>query len=327
MVWAYLRRIHKGAGLFALFFCVFLVVLLLYDLPLEAAAYFLILCIAIGGALLSVDFYYFCKRHRDFTALRQRILFETDALPPPRDLAEADYDALIRILVQKRMVEMQASQSARKEAELYYTLWAHQIKTPIAAMRLLLGQSDTKEHRELLDELFKIEQYVEMVLSFLRLGSGSNDFVLDEYALDEIVRSAVHKYAPQFVRKKLALEFVPTGKNVLTDRKWLAFVVEQVLSNALKYTVRGQIRIYLEAPLTLVIADTGIGIRAEDLPRIFEKGYTGLNGRLEEHSTGIGLYLCHRILKKLGHSISVTSEPGKGTKVHLSLESVRVEAE
>lgn len=165
-------------------------------------------------------------------------------------------------------------------------------------------------------ELFKIEQYVEMVLQYLRLNSSINDFVLKEYDLDDIIRQAVRKYAPMFVRKKLTLHYDPVQTKVVTDEKWLVFVLEQVLGNAIKYTASGEISIYMEGGC-LVIEDSGIGILPEDLPRIFEKGYTGYNGRSDKKASGIGLYLVRKILNKLGHKILAESEPEKGTKVRL----------
>ena len=203
----------------------------------------------------------------------------------------------------------------------YYTLWAHQIKTPIAAMRLLLQSEDTEQNRELLAELFRVEQYVEMVLSYLRLGSTSNDFVIQKYPLESIVRQAVRKYAPLFIRKKIRLELGTLSSEVLTDEKWLCFVVEQLLSNSLKYTPKGTISIREEPGKVLVIEDTGIGIAQEDLPRIFEKGFTGKNGRSDKRATGLGLYLCRRVLEKLSHRMEIRSQPGKGTQVRLYLDS------
>ncbi len=168
-------------------------------------------------------------------------------------------------------------------------------------------------------ELLKIEQYVEMVLSYLRLDSDSTDYVLRDCQLDEILRQAVRKLAKMFILKKITLDFQETGKTVLTDGKWLAFVVEQVLSNALKYTPEGgTIRIYGDGD-TVVISDSGIGIQPEDLPRVFEKGFTGYNGRTERKSTGIGLYLCRQVLQRLCHGITITSRPGQGTLVRLDL--------
>ena len=206
----------------------------------------------------------------------------------------------------------------------YYTLWAHQIKTPIAAMRLLLQE---ESRPELEGELLKIEQYVEMVLGYLRLGSDSTDYVFRECGLDALVRQSVRKYARLFILKKISLDFQETGRTVLTDEKWLSFVVEQLLSNAVKYTPEGGlVRVYGDGE-TLVIADSGIGIRPEDLPRVFEKGFTGFNGREDKKSTGIGLYLCRQVLDRLNHRISITSRLGQGTLVRLDLSRARREVE
>ena len=177
------------------------------------------------------------------------------------------------------------------------------------------------------EQLQSVEQYVEMVLGYLRLESPSSDYVIRNYALDDIVRQAVRKFASQFIRRKLRLEYTPLNVSVITDEKWLLFVIEQVLSNALKYTRSGSVSITLEAPKTLCIRDTGIGIAPEDLPRVFEKGYTGSNGRTDKRATGIGLYLCRRILAKLGHSITIVSTPGVGTTVRIGLEQDALEVE
>ena len=170
-------------------------------------------------------------------------------------------------------------------------------------------------------ELFKTEQYVEMVLSYLRMEDMSSDLSLNWYETDQIVRQAVRKYSQLFILQRILLDYRKCEGRVLTDEKWMLFVLEQLLSNALKYTNKGSISIYMD-PLkegVLIIEDTGIGIQAEDLPRIFEKGFTGYNGRKDKKSTGIGLYLCKSICTKLNHGLTVESEVGKGTKVKLDL--------
>jgi len=209
----------------------------------------------------------------------------------------------------------------------YYTLWAHQIKTPIAAMGLILQERDDDNSRELWDNLQKIEHYAEMVLCYVRLDSDSTDYVIKEYDLDGIVRQAVRKFSRQFIRKRLRLTYQPLGRTVLTDEKWLLFVIEQVLSNAVKYTKSGGVELYIEEPLTLCIRDTGIGVAQEDLPRIFEKGYTGCNGRFDKKASGIGLYLCKRICMKLGHEISAESPSNGGTVIKIKLERKKLEIE
>ena len=205
-------------------------------------------------------------------------------------------------------------------------MWVHQIKTPIAAMDMLLQAESDLDRSQLSQQLFRIREYAEMVLTYLRMEDMGADLDLHRYDLDEIVKAAVKKYSRIFIHRHLTLGYEPLATRVLTDSKWLQFVIEQVLSNALKYTRQGGVSIYLDAgyPCRLVIEDTGIGIRAEDLPRVFERGFTGLNGRVDKNATGIGLYLCQRIMKKLSHDIGIESEEGKGTRVWMDLDSVAV---
>ncbi len=307
--------------LFGGFAALFAVVFLFYNLPVEAVAYAALLCAAVGAAVIAADFPRYLRRHREMAALLGQITAYTGSLPPAHTLPEADMRDLAAALLAERANLIGRMEEAQRDQLDYIALWAHQIKTPIAAIRLLLP--DGEESDAPAAELFKIEQYVETVLSYLRLNSDSTDFVLRRVPLDDIVRRAVRKYARLFVQQKLRLDFAPLGCEVLTDEKWLVFVVEQLLSNALKYTREGGISIYMQPGerCTLVIEDTGIGIQAEDLPRVFEKGFTGYNGRTGRKSTGIGLYLCRRILHKLSHGISIESAVGRGTIVRLRLDT------
>jgi signal transduction histidine kinase len=186
-------------------------------------------------------------------------------------------------------------------------------------MRLNLQAEDSDLARQLSGDLNRIETYVEMVLAYLRLDAASTDYLIREQELDEIIRPAIRRFSREFIQKKLTMEFTPTGYTVLTDEKWLGFVIEQVISNAVKYTSQGGVRIYMDQPGRLRIEDTGVGISADDLPRIFEKGYTGFRGREDRQASGIGLYLCRRITDNLGHGISAESRPGAGTKITLGL--------
>lgn len=292
-----------------------------YRLEPEAFWYMLLLWLLAGMIAGIIDFALFAVRCRRLESMCANIRYSLEELPDPRNLIEEEYDdALRKLFCEKQRVESDKDRETSAMME-YYTLWAHQIKTPIAAMRLLLQSEDTEQNRELLAELFRVEQYVEMVLSYLRLGSTSNDFVIQKYPLESIVRQAVRKYTPLFIRKKIRLELGTLSSEVLTDEKWLCFVVEQLLSNSLKYTPKGTISIREEPGKVLVIEDTGIGIAQEDLPRIFEKGFTGKNGRSDKRATGLGLYLCRRVLEKLSHRMEIHSQPGKGTQVRLYLDS------
>jgi len=315
---SYLRRQYKLVLMLALFAVVFAAVFSLYDLPAEAVGYAAVLCLAIGLVLFAAGYCRYVRRHRELMRLLRNVQEAAFQLPPPSGALEADYQTLLRAVCADRAGIAAAGESARQEMMDYYTLWAHQIKTPISAMNLLLTE-ETPDRGALSAELLKTEEYVEMVLSYLRLGCDTMDLVLRRCPLDDIVRGAVRKYARLFILKKIALQFHETQRTVLTDEKWLGFVIGQLLSNALKYTPEGgMIRIYGDGE-TLTVADHGIGIQEEDLPRIFEKGFTGYNGREDKKSTGIGLYLCRRIVDRLGHDITVTSRPGQGTIARLLL--------
>lgn len=278
--------------------------------------FFLIL--VLGG----VDYVTYARKHQNLCRMREVIQISVDALELPTDVIEADYEELIRLVHRDKMQQMTAFENKKTDMTEYYTMWMHQIKTPIAAMRLLLQSEDHPSNPELSEELFRIEQYVEMALQYLRLDSDTSDLLIQRYELDDIIREAVRKYAKLFIRKKIRLNYEAVDMQVLTDEKWLEFVIEQVLSNAIKYTPSGSISIYKkpEEKQVLVIEDTGIGIRAEDLPRVCERGYTGYNGHTDKRSTGIGLYLCKQILKKLSHEIWLESGPGQGTKVYIRLD-------
>ena len=316
----YLQKIRR-----VLLFCVICaasmtIVLFLYDTPVEPVIYVMVLYTAAGTGALILGHYSYMSKKENLYEVKNNFKWNLSTLSEPEDGNEQIYQELLRKAEQERKEAENRQSLFFNQLTDYYTMWVHQIKTPIAAARLLL-MADGCHDGEVLSELFKIEQYVEMVLGYLRTEDISSDMKFVRCSLDEIVRDQIHKFARIFIGKKLTLEYAGVGETVLTDSKWLGFVIGQILSNSLKYTREGGISIYMDEkrPHTLVIADTGIGIKKEDLPRVFERGFTGCNGRGEEKSTGIGLYLCAKIMKKLGHEISMESEPGKGTKVFLFL--------
>ena len=300
---------------------VFAVVIYLYRAPMETALYGAAICAVMTAGLGAADFVRARHRHETLMLAVKNPEAMPESLPEPEGFIEADYTAAVKALRQENAALRASYTMAREEADDYYVLWTHQIKTPISAMHLVLqsGELGEAERRELTAELFSVEQYVELAMNYQRLSGDGSDLVIAECPLDEVVRRAVRKYARQFIRRGLSLDFVPTEYTVLTDDKWLQFVIEQVLTNALKYTREGGISIYMASPGVLTVADTGIGIAPEDLPRIFQRGFTGYNGRGDKKSTGIGLYLCRRVMGMLGHTISAESQPGNGTKILLGL--------
>ena len=314
---AYLRSRLPAALLFVLCCGVFFLTFGLYGLPLRTVLYPALLSLALCLVYAAARALRAAEKHRALRAMTDAL--SPEMLPAPDTPEDADWRRIVELLREAR--QRQAAEDAGRYAALmdYYTLWAHQIKTPIAAMRLTLQNEDSELSRRLTAELGRIERYVEMVLAYLRLDSGSTDYVLRDCELDPIVRAAVKKFSGEFIQRRLALDLRATNLRVLTDEKWLSFVLEQLLSNALKYTPAGKISLYAENPAALCIADTGIGIAPEDLPRVFEPGFTGCNGRMDRRASGLGLYLCRRVCRNLGHGISIESEPGRGTVVRLDL--------
>ncbi|MCD7831896.1 MAG: sensor histidine kinase [Firmicutes bacterium] len=298
----YIKTKYLTVAFFALIFVFLGVSFALYELPLAAVLYPLTVSLIIFAVWLALDYRRELKRHMEISCLEKRN--------------------------GKLATEISELKHKSDERTDYYSVWAHQIKTPISSMRLSLGGADSETNRRLSYDLHRIESYVDMAMTYLRLDSDSTDFAFGEYDIDEMIKGAVRRLSGEFVYRRIRLEYLPLGYRALTDEKWLSFVIEQILSNALKYTKEGgSVAIYKEDDMTLFIRDTGIGISPEDLPRIFERGFTGYNGREDKKASGIGLYLCRRICSALGHKITVSSEVGVGTTVMLDLRRERVMGE
>ena len=326
----FLRYLRQRLRLFivgAVFCFVFAVSFLLYHLPIGAVLYPTLLCAALGILIMVFDFLRVKREHEALSSIRSMTDVIAGLFPKIDGIKDEDYQQILRLISEE--YNDYRTQTNRKYADMidYYTVWAHQIKTPIASMRLHLQNEDSALSRTLTSDLHRIEQYVEMVLTFLRLNSESTDYVIKEYDLDKIIKQAVRKFSADFIGRKLSLVYNPVNTTVITDEKWLSFVIEQVLSNALKYTPAGSITITLENEKTLRIRDTGIGIAPEDLPRVFENGYTGYNGRADKKASGIGLYLCKRICNNLGHTIIARSIIDVGTTIDIDFTQTKLEVE
>lgn len=309
------------------FSAIFTVTFWLYHLPTEAVLYPTFLCALFGFIFIVIDFVKMKRKHRELSTLLSLDASMIDTLPEYKGIDDRDYIEIIRKLQREVMELERFSDEKYRDMIEYYTIWAHQIKTPIASMRLHLQNEDTTVSRKLLSDLFRVEQYAQMVLAFIRLDSDSSDYVFKAYPLDNIIKQAVKRFSGEFILRKISLRYEPTERDLVTDEKWFLFVLEQIISNALKYTREGEIKIYMRDRDTLCIEDSGIGIAPQDLPRIFENGYTGYNGRTDKKASGIGLYLCKRICDKLGIRISARSELGVGTIIELGIAQYNLRAE
>lgn len=291
----------------------------LYNVSLEPVIYLLVVDVVILGIIFAVMY------GRNIVSSSKRKQMKNSPEGEWRDdipadtLAEEDYREMLRNVIRKLETIESSNSEERQDMLEYYTTWVHQIKTPISVMRLKLKNEDTQENRELLNELFRIERYVDMVLQYIRLDSDSSDLVITEYRLDELIKEAIKKYATQFIASKVRVVYEGTDNKVVTDKKWLLLILEQLISNAIKYSPEGEVRIIVTDKNEVIVKDNGIGINPEDLPRIFEKGYTGNNGRIGMNSSGLGLYLSKKAADKIMVPISVKSEPGKGTEFTLDL--------
>ena len=314
---SYLKKNIKVYILFVVFILIFFIMFYLYNLPLEALIYTGSFCFLAALIASFSDYANYKESYKKLNFLEQNILNELDALPKSLDIRIDYYHKIIEKLYEE--LEKLTQENRQKNTDMvdYYSMWVHQIKTPIAAMNFLLDNEEV-DQKILQQELFKIERYVEMVLTYIRLDSISSDYVITKINLDEVVKDSVKKYATIFINKKIKLNYVSYETMVLSDKKWLSFAFEQILVNSVKYSSAGGEITIETCENKLVIEDKGIGIKEEDLPRIFEKGFTGFNGRYEKKSSGLGLYLCKKTLDKLGHHIEISSTVGKGTRVEIT---------
>ena len=314
---SYLKKNIKVYILFVVFIAIFFIMFYLYNLPLEALIYTGSFCFLAALVASFSDFVNYRESYKKLKFLEKNILNDLEDLPKSLDIRIDYYHKIIEKLYEE--LEKLTQENRQKNTDMvdYYSMWVHQIKTPIAAMNFLLDNEEV-DQKILQQELFKIERYVEMVLTYIRLDSISSDYVITKINLDEVVKDSVKKYATIFINKKIKLNYVSYETMVISDKKWLSFAFEQILGNSVKYSSAGGEITIETCENKLVIEDNGMGIKEEDLPRIFEKGFTGFNGRYEKKSSGLGLYLCKKTLDKLGHHIEISSKVGEGTRVEIT---------
>ena len=314
---SYLKKNIKVYILFVVFIAIFFIMFYLYNLPLEALIYTGSFCFLASFIASISDYVNYRESYKKLKFLEKNILNDLEDLPKSLDIRIDYYHKIIEKLYEE--LEKLTQENRQKNTDMvdYYSMWVHQIKTPIAAMNFLLDNEEV-DQKILQQELFKIERYVEMVLTYIRLDSISSDYVITKINLDEVVKDSVKKYATIFINKKIKLNYVSYETMVISDKKWLSFAFEQILGNSVKYSSAGGEITIETCENKLVIEDNGIGIKEEDLPRIFEKGFTGFNGRYEKKSSGLGLYLCKKTLDKLGHHIEISSKVGEGTRIEIT---------
>ena len=357
----YIREQIRWLAVIVFIAIVMIATMLLNNIPVREIVYGMILCFFLLIVAVLTGYVRHYDNFRWLEQMQKNTSEMINDMKPPEYMYETQYQDCIRSIAREKNEFQNQTLKRQQDTSEYYSMWVHQIKTPIAALKLLIDEdiriyldadcageepSYLLHERQKQQELFRIEQYVDMALQYTRLGSDTNDFVIQKIPLDEVIKLSIHKYAKQFIHKKLRLSYIPHDIMAVTDKKWLGFVIDQLLSNAVKYTKQGGVTISVvptsadvneskteeekiswyertchtdNESISIKIEDTGIGISAQDLPRICEKGYTGYNGHADQYSTGIGLYLCREILDKLGHKLVITSEQGNGTKAEIIL--------
>ncbi len=304
---------------------IFYLILFLYNVLVNAINYATILSISFILMYMIYDYIHFFKKTKTLEYLLSLESVYTSDLPTASSLIEIDYQNLLLKLDDLHHHLRNEKEQEHIEMLDYFTLWVHQVKTPISALRLLI-QSGQYTQMDLIIQIHRIEQYVEMALNYIKIKDMNQDLRIERYVLKDIVNEVVKKQSALFIQKKIKVSVKQLDKDILTDQKWISFVIEQILSNALKYTNEGMISIY-ENDDVLYIEDTGIGIKEEDLPRVFDKGFTGYNGRIDKKASGLGLYLCKQIIDNLGYHISIESVLEKGTRVAIDfhIDTLNVE--
>ena len=251
----------------------------------------------------------------------ERLSVDNLSLPATSSAAHL-YQNLLKQQAIRQKKALATQVNAMHDIQDYYAMWAHQIKVPLSVLDLM-NQTDTIEKYETSNQLLIVNQYLNMMLQFIRLKNLHQDLTFKPIHLQAIVRDVIKSYKLFFIRQNLSVSITGEDFTVVSDSKWIQFVLEQIIFNAIKYTSQGCIQVIFENHHQVVIKDTGIGIAASDLPRLFDKGYTGLNGRLENNSSGLGLFMVKQILSELGHDIKIASVVGSGTMVTIDFKQTK----
>ena len=210
----------------------------------------------------------------------------------------------------------------QEEYREYIEMWVHEIKTPISSTKLLIENNNNEVTKKIDTQINKIENFVEQVLYYSRSDEVGKDYIIKEINLSEIVKKVVKKNQRDFIGKRISLQLGELDEVIYSDTKWVEFILNQIIVNSIKYCKGKDDKVIIDSKklgnsVVLTIEDKGVGIIERDLKRVFEKGFTGENGRIFGKSTGIGLYLCKKLCEKLGLGLNIGSEVNKGTKVSI----------
>ena len=303
-------------GVYAILF----VFVYLYRIPIEVILYPFILTIVFVLMVLLFDYIKYKEKVNKISQICNDISSCYSVKINDKNIFDEYYLDIINELLKENRKQVSQIQKRVSDINDYFSIWVHQIKTPIASMKLKID-NEQMDLLQLASDLNRIDHYVDLVLSFLKFDEEKIDLYFRKTDVDRIMRESLKKFSNDFIIKKIRLDYKLSKREVLTDEKWLSFVFDQLLSNALKYTDKGTISIYYDGDSCLCIKDSGIGIALADMERLFEKGFTGYNGRQYKKASGIGLYMCKRMCDKLNIGISIESVVNEYTLVKLKFLS------
>ena len=303
-------------GVYAILF----VFVYLYRIPIEVILYPYILTIVFVLMVLLFDYIKYKEKVNKISQICNDISSCYSVKINDKNIFDEYYLDIINELLKENRKQVSQIQKRVSDINDYFSIWVHQIKTPIASMKLKID-NEQMDLLQLASDLNRIDHYVDLVLSFLKFDEEKIDLYFRKTDVDRIMRESLKKFSNDFIIKKIRLDYKLSKREVLTDEKWLSFVFDQLLSNALKYTDKGTISIYYDGDSCLCIKDSGIGIALADMERLFEKGFTGYNGRQYKKASGIGLYMCKRMCDKLNIGISIESVVNEYTLVKLKFLS------
>ena len=303
-------------GVYAILF----VFVYLYRIPIEVILYPFILTIVFVLIVLLFDYIKYKEKVNKIIQICNDISSCYSVKINDKNIFDEYYLDIINELLKENRKQVSQIQKKVSDVNDYFSIWVHQIKTPIASMKLKID-NEQMDLLQLASDLNRIDHYVDLVLSFLKFDEEKIDLYFRKTDVDRIMRESLKKFSNDFIIKKIRLDYKLSKREVLTDEKWLSFVFDQLLSNALKYTDKGTISIYYDGESCLCIKDSGIGIALADMERLFEKGFTGYNGRQYKKASGIGLYMCKRMCDKLNIAISIESVVNEYTLVKLKFLS------
>lgn len=300
---------------------------LLVALKVDSYAIVFIFIINLVGILI-FHFYEFFKKKKYYGEIKKDLYSLDKKYLVSEIVAESDFieGKIIHNIISEANKSMNDEIAKYKlnidEYREYIEMWVHEIKTPIATCKLLIENNNSEVTRSIGEELERVQDYIEQSLYYTRSNTLEKDYIIKEINLSDSINNIIRKNANTLIAKQIKINIYDVDKKVYCDSKWMEFILNQIISNSIKYMNKknSELKIYCDKvneDVILNICDNGIGMDEKDIVKAFDKGYTGQNGRIFGKSTGIGLYLCKKLCGKLGLGIKLGSKEGIGTKVSI----------